>query len=149
MIAPSANSDGAYTIAPHSHGTRGTKIVVNLKEDHKEFADGDTVEEIIKKHSYFVPFPLYLNGKQVCACDGSGAIVPLVSQRHDANALWPAGEHGAASVVHVADGHLGGDVRQLLQARVKGFRHAHVPPALHLRCAGGPEGVVLRGGDVP
>lgn len=84
MITLSADSDGAYTIAPHSHGTRGTKIVVNLKEDHKEFADGDTVEEIIKKHSYFVPFPLYLNGKQVWACDGGGAIVPLVSQRHDA-----------------------------------------------------------------
>ncbi|NDV61975.1 molecular chaperone HtpG [Puniceicoccales bacterium CK1056] len=44
---------------------RGSKIVVKLKEDAKEFAQKSKIEEIIKRYSSFVQFPINLNGDRV------------------------------------------------------------------------------------
>ncbi len=44
---------------------RGTKIVLQLKDDQKEFANADRLEGIIKRYSNFVPFPITLNGKTI------------------------------------------------------------------------------------
>lgn len=48
---------------------RGAKIVVKLKEDCKEFAQKSRVEEIIKRYSSFVQFPINLNGERVNTID--------------------------------------------------------------------------------
>ena len=58
-------SDGktGYEIEAASDLSRGTKIVVHLKE--AEFAQEWRIESIIKKYSNFVPFPIELNGKEV------------------------------------------------------------------------------------
>jgi TNF receptor-associated protein 1 len=48
---------------------RGAKIVVKLKDDAKEFAQKSRVEEIIKRYSSFVQFPINLNGKRVNTID--------------------------------------------------------------------------------
>jgi molecular chaperone HtpG len=55
-------SDGsnAYTIEPAEKTTRGTEIVVHLKEDAEEFADEYRLKNIIKKHSNYVAFPVYV-----------------------------------------------------------------------------------------
>jgi len=42
---------------------RGTKIVLHLKDE--EYARGYRIEEIIKRYSNFVPFPIELNGRVV------------------------------------------------------------------------------------
>lgn len=39
---------------------RGTEIILHLKDDAAEFLDQNKLEEIIKKHSEFVNFPIYL-----------------------------------------------------------------------------------------
>jgi molecular chaperone HtpG len=39
---------------------RGTTVMIRLKEDAKEFAQGHRLERIVKKHSDFVAFPIYL-----------------------------------------------------------------------------------------
>jgi molecular chaperone HtpG len=44
---------------------RGAKIVVKLQEDAKEFSQKSRVEEIIKRYSSFVQFPINLNGERV------------------------------------------------------------------------------------
>lgn len=44
---------------------RGTTIEIHLKEDAKEFADKYRLEGIIKKHSSFVSFPIYLKNEKV------------------------------------------------------------------------------------
>jgi hypothetical protein len=44
---------------------RGTKVVVTLKDEDKEFAQVHRVESIIKRYSNFVPFPIELNGKTI------------------------------------------------------------------------------------
>lgn len=60
-------SDGktGYTIEEEDGQRRGCKIVVKLREDCKEFATKDTVEELLKKYSNFVQFPINLNGERV------------------------------------------------------------------------------------
>lgn len=44
---------------------RGAKIVVKLKEEAKAFASKSKVEEILKRYSSFVQFPINLNGTRV------------------------------------------------------------------------------------
>ena len=44
---------------------RGTTIEIHLKEDAKEFAEKYKLESIIKKHSNFVSFPIYLEKEKV------------------------------------------------------------------------------------
>ncbi|MCK4490734.1 MAG: molecular chaperone HtpG [Anaerolineales bacterium] len=54
---------GADTFEIGSSGKepRGTTIEVKLKEDTLEFADEYRLKEIIKKHSDYIPFPIYVN----------------------------------------------------------------------------------------
>ena len=58
---------GSYTLSESSdeEPKRGTKIVVYLKDDAEEFAEKYRVEAIIRKHSAFVPFPVYVDGEHV------------------------------------------------------------------------------------
>jgi TNF receptor-associated protein 1 len=56
---------GGYEIEPAAELPRGTKIVVHLKEDAKEFAQSAMIERIIKRYSNFVQFPIELDGKRL------------------------------------------------------------------------------------
>jgi HSP90 family molecular chaperone len=44
---------------------RGSRIVMNLKDEHKDFADENKIKDIIKKYSNFVSFPIKVNGEAV------------------------------------------------------------------------------------
>eukprot|EP00055_Hartaetosiga_balthica_P006639 m.21308 g.21308 ORF g.21308 m.21308 type:complete len:705 (-) comp5338_c0_seq1:670-2784(-) len=61
------NSDGigSYSIAPATNVTRGTKIVIKLRDDAKDFSKDSEIKRIVKKYSNFVGFPVYINGSQV------------------------------------------------------------------------------------
>jgi molecular chaperone HtpG len=56
-------SDGAggYDIEPAADVPRGTRVVLHLKEEAKEFTEKWSVERIIKRYSNFVSFPIKLN----------------------------------------------------------------------------------------
>ncbi len=56
---------GSYTIEPIGGLTRGTEIILHLKESERDFAKDYNAERILKRYSTFVPFPIELNGKQV------------------------------------------------------------------------------------
>lgn len=56
---------GTYEIQPAEGVQPGTKIVLHLKTDCREFSDEDTIKNIINKYSNFVGSPIYLNGKKV------------------------------------------------------------------------------------
>ena len=60
-------SDGktSFTIDEIENGTRGTKIEVFLKEEHKEFTEEWKVRDIIKKHSSFISFPLFVGEEKI------------------------------------------------------------------------------------
>lgn len=44
---------------------RGTKIEIHLKEDAKEFTEKWKLEEVIKKHSNFIPFPVKIDKEEI------------------------------------------------------------------------------------
>jgi molecular chaperone HtpG len=45
--------------------SRGTRVEIHLKEDAVEFAEKWKLEDIIKRHSNFVPFPIFVEKDQV------------------------------------------------------------------------------------
>ncbi len=60
---------GEFEISAGSGHRRGTKVVVSLKEDARQYSDQDTLQDILRKYSAFVPFPLRLNGEQINTAD--------------------------------------------------------------------------------
>eukprot|EP00697_Spironema_sp_BW2_P012618 gnl/Spiro4/29216_TR14287_c0_g1_i1.p1 gnl/Spiro4/29216_TR14287_c0_g1~~gnl/Spiro4/29216_TR14287_c0_g1_i1.p1 ORF type:complete len:739 (+),score=205.49 gnl/Spiro4/29216_TR14287_c0_g1_i1:105-2321(+) len=60
-----SDGSGQYDIVEADGVSRGTKIVINLKSEAKQFSVKSTVERIIKKYSNFVGFPILLNGEKV------------------------------------------------------------------------------------
>lgn len=61
----SSDGSGAYEIEPVEGQRRGTKIVISLEEEHKQFAKADEIKRIIKQYSSFVQFPINVNGDRV------------------------------------------------------------------------------------
>ena len=59
----SSNGSGSYEIEEADDERRGTRIVISLKEEYKDFAKKDRIEEIIKKYSAFVQFPVKVDGE--------------------------------------------------------------------------------------
>lgn len=60
-------SDGhsSYTIDEAPDQSRGSRIVLTLKEDAKEFAQSGRMKSVLGKYSNFVGFPIQLNGERV------------------------------------------------------------------------------------
>ncbi|XP_017787134.1 PREDICTED: heat shock protein 75 kDa, mitochondrial [Nicrophorus vespilloides] len=63
----SSDGTGVYEVQEAEGVQNGTKIVMHLKMDCREFCDEDTVSNIINKYSNFVGSPIYLNGKKANA----------------------------------------------------------------------------------
>ena len=61
----SSDGSGNYTLTPEEGLRRGTKIIVELKDDAHEFADEEKIKGIIKQYSNFVPFPIKVKGDTV------------------------------------------------------------------------------------
>ncbi|OCT61676.1 heat shock protein 75 kDa, mitochondrial [Xenopus laevis] len=61
----SSDGSGVFELVEANGVRPGTKVVIHLKDDCKEFASEDRVKEVITKYSNFVSFPLYLNGKRI------------------------------------------------------------------------------------
>ena len=59
----SSDGSGSYEIEETDDERRGTRIVISLKEEYKDFAKKDRIEEIIKKYSAFVQFPVKVDGE--------------------------------------------------------------------------------------
>jgi molecular chaperone HtpG len=54
---------GSFTVAPGEREHPGTKIVLHLKEDAREYTKVWRIKEIIRKYSDFVHFPIKVNGE--------------------------------------------------------------------------------------
>lgn len=61
----SSAGGGGYEMEAAPGLPRGTKIVLQLKDDAKEFTKAGTIERIIERYSNFVQFPVELNGKRL------------------------------------------------------------------------------------
>ena len=59
-----SSGGSSFSLAPADKDDRGTSIEVKLKEDAKEFASAWRLEQIVKKHSDYVSFPVYVGDKE-------------------------------------------------------------------------------------
>ena len=61
-----STGDGEYVVGHAAEASeRGTRVVVNLRPECKEFAVDKAVADVIARHSNFVNFPIVLNGKRL------------------------------------------------------------------------------------
>jgi molecular chaperone HtpG len=55
-----SKGEDSFELEPAEKTDRGTIITIKLKEDAAEFAEESRIREIIRKHSDFIPYPVYL-----------------------------------------------------------------------------------------
>ncbi|MEA2116032.1 MAG: molecular chaperone HtpG [Thermodesulfobacteriota bacterium] len=60
-----SDGGGSYTISPCEGLHRGTRIILDLKDDAHEYGQKFTIERIIKQYSTFIPFPVKVEGNKV------------------------------------------------------------------------------------
>lgn len=60
-----SDGSGSYEVAETADVSRGSKIVIHLKDSCKDYATSARVEAIIRRYSNFVSFPIVLNGETV------------------------------------------------------------------------------------
>ena len=60
-----SDGTGSYTISECPGLHRGTRVIVDLKEECHGYAEKFKVESVIKQYSAFVPFPIKLDGETV------------------------------------------------------------------------------------
>merc|ERR1719259_1089785 len=58
-----STASGSFTIASDVQDsiTRGTKIILHMKDDQKEFLEEKRIKEIVKKHCQFIGYPISLH----------------------------------------------------------------------------------------
>ncbi|KAL1992473.1 hypothetical protein VTN49DRAFT_4505 [Thermomyces lanuginosus] len=59
-----SSAGGTFTIRPDTEGEplgRGTKLVLHLKDEQTDYLNESRIKEIVKKHSEFISYPIYLH----------------------------------------------------------------------------------------
>jgi molecular chaperone HtpG len=60
-----SGGSGTFTVLPGERTEPGTRIVLHLKEDSREFSKAWRVKDVIRKYSDFVTFPIHVDGELV------------------------------------------------------------------------------------
>ncbi len=61
----SSDGSGSYEVEEVADLSRGSKIVIELKDDCGDFAEDWKIKEILERYSAFVSFPINLNAKHI------------------------------------------------------------------------------------
>ncbi len=61
----SSDGSGSYEIEEVEGLSRGSKIVIELKDDCADYANDGRIKAILERYSAFVSFPINLNGKHI------------------------------------------------------------------------------------
>lgn len=64
-----SDGSGSFTIEEAPDQPRGTKIVIFLNDENKDFAQKYRITSIIKRYSSFVPFPIIFDGEKLNKVD--------------------------------------------------------------------------------
>ena len=58
-----SDGESTYTIEACDRAERGTRIVMHIAKEEKEFLEEGTIRGLIEKYCAFMPYPIYLNYK--------------------------------------------------------------------------------------
>jgi molecular chaperone HtpG len=75
-----SKADGEFTIETATREERGTLVVLHLKEDAKEFADGWRLRSLVRRYSDHIAFPVLMRKEGEASLDWEAA--------NQAQALW-------------------------------------------------------------
>ena len=67
----SSDGNSTYTIDECDKSTRGTKIIMHVSDEEKEFLSADKIKSLVKKYCSFMPYNIYFDYK------GDGKDTPL------------------------------------------------------------------------
>ncbi|SFV61062.1 Chaperone protein HtpG [hydrothermal vent metagenome] len=88
----STDGTGEYEIKPVTKESHGTVIYIKLKSDELEFLDKAKVEEVVKKYSNHIAYPIMMNFvEEDTIGEGDDAKTEMVNKTEQANAataLW-------------------------------------------------------------
>ena len=59
-----SDGKGTFSIEPTEFNMSGTEITLSIKKDDEEFLSKYRIEEIVKKYSDFVPFPIFVTSEE-------------------------------------------------------------------------------------
>ncbi len=85
-----SSGNGEYEISEGQRDTHGTTIILHLNDDGKEYASRWEIENIIKKYSNHIPFPIFLTYEEK-KYDDEGKETgseEQTTQINSASALW-------------------------------------------------------------
>jgi molecular chaperone HtpG len=82
--------EGEYTLENVEKGTRGTEIVLHLREGEEEFSDGWRLRSIIRKYSDHITLPILMAKEEAPAAEGEAdeTVIPELERVNKASALW-------------------------------------------------------------
>jgi len=83
----SSLGEGTYTVGPADKADRGTTITIKLKEEAREFARVYRLRQVVKTHSDFVAFPIYLK-EEKAAAEGEQEKKTEFVRANQQTALW-------------------------------------------------------------
>ncbi len=83
-----STGSGEYTLESVERETRGTEVVLHLRDDGSEFADGWRLRSIIKKYSDHITFPVVMLSEPAPAAEGEEPEEAKDETINDASALW-------------------------------------------------------------
>jgi molecular chaperone HtpG len=88
----STDGTGEFEVTPVTKEEHGTVIYIKLKDDEKEFLSKWRVQEIVKKYSDHIPYPIVVNYKEdETTGEGDDAVTTKVKKSEQINAataLW-------------------------------------------------------------
>ena len=83
-----SDGSGEFTVENLAREERGTRVVLHLKEDAKEFADAWRLRGLVKRYSDHIAFPVRMPEKPGADAAKGGAEAPKREVVNSAQALW-------------------------------------------------------------
>ena len=80
--------DGEYELQTVDKETRGTEIVLHLREEADEFLDDWRLKSIVHKYADHIPFPIRMMGVAMPAAEGEEEKPAEIETVNQASALW-------------------------------------------------------------
>lgn len=83
-----STGNGNFTVEPGEKEFRGTRITLKIRESAAEFADELMLKEVVRKHSNYLSWPIFVDGEQANAAKALWAESPSKVTDEEANAFY-------------------------------------------------------------